>query len=97
MAGLATDAIGRHTPLPRVTLLLVFGILIGPEFFDVLPETLAGSFNIVTDVGLAMVGFLLGGQFTRGAFREQGRDIVWISVAAVIVPAVLVFAALTAV
>ena len=32
--GLATDALGRRTPLPRVTLLLVFGIVIGPAGID---------------------------------------------------------------
>ena len=97
LAGLATDAIGRHTPLPRVTLLLIFGVLIGPEYFDLLPETLVGGFDIVAMMALVMVGFLLGGQFTLSALREHGREILWISVAAVIVPAALVFAALTAV
>jgi Kef-type K+ transport system membrane component KefB len=36
LLGLLTDALGRRTKLPRVTLLLVFGFLIGPTGLDFL-------------------------------------------------------------
>ena len=36
--GLATDLLGRRTPLPRVTLLLLFGLGIGPAGLDLLPD-----------------------------------------------------------
>jgi xanthosine utilization system XapX-like protein len=38
LVGLATEAVGRHTFLPRVTLLLLFGIVIGEEMFDLIPQ-----------------------------------------------------------
>jgi len=34
LLGLATDVLGQRTFLPRVTLMLLFGILIGPEILD---------------------------------------------------------------
>ncbi|MCK4794797.1 MAG: hypothetical protein KAV87_64305 [Desulfobacteraceae bacterium] len=34
LLGLATDAIGRRTRLPRVTLLLIFGFVIGPAGYE---------------------------------------------------------------
>ena len=37
LLGLLTDVLGRYTFLPRVTLLLLFGFLIGPVMLDVLP------------------------------------------------------------
>ena len=64
LLGVATDAIGRRTPLPRVTLLIVFGLVIGPQCLDLLPEVFVDSFALTADVALLMVGFLLGGQFT---------------------------------
>lgn len=94
LAGLATDAIGRRTPLPRVTLLLVFGFLIGPGFFDLLPTALVESFDLLAKLALLMIGFLLGGQFTGESLRKRSREILWISMAAVIAPALLVFATL---
>jgi Kef-type K+ transport system membrane component KefB len=94
LLGVATDAIGRRTPLPRVTLLIVFGLVIGPQCLDLLPEVFVDSFALTADVALLMVGFLLGGQFTRGVVRKFGREILWISILAVVVTAVVVFAAL---
>jgi len=37
LLGLAADAIGKRTIFPRVTLLLVFGIIIGEQFLDLIP------------------------------------------------------------
>ena len=57
----AIDAIGRRTKLPRVTLLLLFGLLIGPYALDLLPELGKAWFPVVTDLALLMIGFLLAG------------------------------------
>ena len=38
LIGLATDELGRRTRLPRVTLLMLFGVLIGPAGLDILPH-----------------------------------------------------------
>ncbi len=94
LLGLATNTLGRLTPLPRVTLLLVFGFLIGPGALDLLPESFIEFFDLAAIIALTMVGFLLGGQFTAKSFRERGHEIFWISIIAVVVTAVLVFLAL---
>ena len=52
LAGLATDAIGRHTFLPRVTLLLIFGVVIGREMFDLIPQVFTDRFEIITNLSL---------------------------------------------
>jgi Kef-type K+ transport system membrane component KefB len=94
LLGVATDAIGRRTPLPRVTLLLIFGFSIGPGWLNLLPDAFVNSFDLATDMALVMIGFLLGGQFTLRAMRERGRQVLWISILAVVVTAAVVFAAL---
>jgi len=94
LVGLVTDLVGRHTPLPRVTLLLFFGFLAGPSALDVLPDLGAAWFPAVADVALVMVGFLLGGSLTLADLREHGRDVLWISIAEVVVTAAVVFAGL---
>lgn len=96
LVGLVTDLLGRRTPLPRVTLLLCFGFLAGPSGFDVLPDPDAAWLPAVADVALVMVGFLLGGSLTVADLREHGRDVLWISVAEVVVTAAVVFAGLVA-
>ena len=87
LLGLATDAVGRLTHLPRVTLLLAFGVCIGPEGFDLLPLNGAQWFALSAHAALVMVGFLLGERFGRATLREHGRHVIWISVTAVVVTA----------
>lgn len=75
LAGLATDALGRHTPLPRVTLLLLFGIVAGPSGFDAIPETLLANFDLFANLALLMVGFLLGEKITPARLGAAGRGV----------------------
>lgn len=84
LLGLATDMIGKRTFLPRVTLLLIFGILIGSEMLNLIPAMLTNRFELAADTALLMVGFLLGGKLTRDTMKSSGSQIMWISICAVI-------------
>ncbi|MHC5011075.1 MAG: cation:proton antiporter [Planctomycetota bacterium] len=90
LLGLLTDLLGHRTPLPRVTLLLLLGVAIGPTGFDVLPAHTATWFPLVTDMALVMVGFLLGGALTVGALRRHGGTVLWLSASIVVATAVVV-------
>jgi len=90
LLGLATDVIGRRTRLPRVTLLLIFGFVIGPAGLDFLSPNEEKWFSIVTDMALIMIGFLLGEKFTLPLLRQHGKLVLWISVAEVVVTALVV-------
>ncbi|HUU81669.1 MAG TPA: cation:proton antiporter [Acidobacteriota bacterium] len=90
LLGLLTDAIGRHTRLPRVTLLLVFGFIIGPAGLGFLSPHHEKWFSLIADMALVMVGFLLGEKFTLAALREHGRFVLWLSVGEVFVTALVV-------
>jgi Kef-type K+ transport system membrane component KefB len=91
LLGLATDVIGQRTFLPRVTLMLLFGAIIGPEMLDLIPAVIAGRFELIANMALLMVGFLLGGRLTWNNLARSGREILWISVCEVMVTAVVVF------
>jgi Kef-type K+ transport system membrane component KefB len=92
--GVVTDVLGRRTPLPRVTLLLVFGVLIGPSGLDLLPDLHERWFASVAHLALVMVGFLLGGRLTGEALRERGGRILTVSITCVLVTASVVFGGL---
>jgi len=81
LLGLATDIVGRRTPLPRVSLLLLGGFLLGPAGAGLLADPAERWFPAVADMALVMVGFLLGGELTREALRAHGRLIVAASLA----------------
>lgn len=90
LLGLATDVLGQRTFLPRVTLMLLFGMLIGPGMLDLIPAVVADRFELIASMALLMVGFLLGGRLTRDKLQHSGREIISISITAVVVTALVV-------
>jgi len=97
LIGLVADVAGRLTPLPRVTVLLLSGILIGPAGFALLPQEFVSDwFPTLTNIALAMVGFLLGQRLTATELREHGYEVVGLALGKVAMSALLVFMVLTA-
>lgn len=92
LAGLAAELLGRRTPLPRVTLLIIAGVAFGPSMLGLLEPAGTQWFNVVSEVALSMVGFLLGGYLTRENLKRHGADVLTISLVVVTVTAVLVSA-----
>ena len=97
LLGLLADAVGRETRVPRVTLLMLLGVAIGGSGFDLLPEAREDWFPVLADVALAMIGFLLGGQFTREELRQHGRAVLVIAIAEALGAAAVVTLGLLAV
>ncbi len=79
LAGLLIDAIGKRTQLPRVTLLILLGVVAGPSGLDLLPPTLTSWYEFLATIALSMVAFLLGGTMSLRALRSHGKAIVLIS------------------
>ncbi|MGI3211306.1 cation:proton antiporter [Roseovarius tibetensis] len=90
LVGLAADAIGRHTPLPRVTLLLGCGIVVGGSGFDLLPQQAQNLYDTLSAVALTMVAFLLGNSLTVATLRRHGRAILTVSILIVLITVALV-------
>jgi Kef-type K+ transport system membrane component KefB len=96
LAGLVFDAVGRRTKLPRVTLLLVFGFVVGPSGLNLLPALTDAWFPAVANIALLMIGFLLGGQLTRSTLREHGGQVIRFSLLVVTVTFAIVALGLAA-
>ncbi len=79
LLGLVADEFGRRTRLPRVSLLVLCGVVAGPAGFDVIPQALAAWYDFLATVALTMVAFLLGGTMSRQALRDHGRAIITVS------------------
>jgi Kef-type K+ transport system membrane component KefB len=97
LLGLVTSTLGRRTFLPRVTLLLIFGVIIGKDLLDIIPSVFSDRFEIIADMALLMVGFLLGGKLTVRSLRKTADQILWISISAAIVTAIIVSLGLIAI
>lgn len=96
LAGLVADQLGRATRLPRVTMLLLLGLLAGNAGLDLVPREVADWFDELSILALTMVAFLLGGSLTMQNLANHGRAILTISLAVVVCTLVMVSAGLVA-
>jgi len=90
LSGLAIDYLARIARLPRVTLLILFGLVIGPSGLDLIFSNVEVWLPVVTNVALLMIGFLLGGQLSRGNLQKHGLQVFCISLVAALMTALAV-------
>jgi Kef-type K+ transport system membrane component KefB len=95
LGGLAADHVGHLTRLPRVTMLLLLGMLVGQSGLGILPEAAGAWFEPISVVALTMVAFLLGGELTKDNLTRHGRAIFAISIAIVAGTTLVVWGGLT--
>jgi Kef-type K+ transport system membrane component KefB len=90
LLGLVMSALGQRTLLPRVTLLLILGVVIGKEVLDIIPPIFSERFDIISVIALLMVGFLLGGRLTIDSLRQSMGSVLWISISSAIITTIIV-------
>ena len=67
--------------LPRVTGYIIAGILLSPSISGIIPEELIEErFSIVTDIGLAIIAYFVGGSLNLSKLKQLGKSIFWINV-----------------
>ncbi len=92
LAGFAAHVLGQKAHIPRVTLLLLFGVGVGAT--DLLPEQVVDWFPLATQVALSLVGFVLGERFFGRRMRERTKVVVSVALAETLGAAICVFGAL---
>ena len=93
LLALAAHAVGQKVHIPRVTLMLLLGALAGPDLLDLLPADADQSFDLITQLTLAMVGFLLGERMSAKDLK-QGKEALIISLAVTVMTAAVVILAI---
>ncbi|CCO22358.1 cation:proton antiporter [Maridesulfovibrio hydrothermalis] len=88
--GFAADSIGRYTPIPRVSVLMVAGFFIGPSGFDLLPVSTQSWMPVVSDMALVMIGFMLGSSLKYESLKLSGMLVLWVTVFVVGITALMV-------
>ncbi len=90
LAGLVLSTVAQRSLLPRATLLLIFGAMIGKDLLDLMPQFFINQFDLIAEVTLLMVGFLLGGKLTRSSLKGHTGISFSISICAALLPALAV-------
>lgn len=90
LLGLIASTIARRTILPRVTILLLFGVVVGGDCLDLVPPLFSEHFDVVADITLVMIGFLIGGKLTLASIKGSARSVFWISLVGAVVTVAVV-------
>ena len=64
-------------------MLLIFGAIIGKEVLNIIPAVFSDHFDMIANIALLMVGFLLGGKLTMISLKESANKVLWISISAI--------------
>ena len=97
LLGLVADLVGRHTAIPRVTMLIVAGLAVGPMGLDLLPRALVELwFPPLTVLALSLVGFLLGEKLSVSALRAHGGTVIAVTLGETLASLIAVLLALLA-
>lgn len=65
---------------PKVSGYLIVGMLLSPSVFNLIPEKLInGNLNIITDIALGIIAYLVGGSFNLRDLKKVRKDIGWIT------------------
>ncbi|MEO9824619.1 MAG: cation:proton antiporter [Paracoccaceae bacterium] len=86
--GLAADQLGRRTRIPRVTLLLLCGLV--ARNLGLVPERMTELTDTVTITALTLVAILLGGSLKLETLKAHGVEIIAISLAIVLATLLIV-------
>lgn len=64
---------------PRITGYIVIGMLLSPSLLNIISGASIKNLDIMTDITLGIVAFLIGGGLHLASLRKLGRSIAWIT------------------
>jgi len=71
LGGLATEKI----KFPRITGYIIIGILLSPSLLNIISEATIENLDIMTNITLGIIAFLIGGSLHLETLRKLGRSI----------------------
>lgn len=90
LVSLMADWLASRINLPRVTILVIVGIGIGPYGLSLMPGIIHEANELITSFALSLVAFLLGSELSADHLRRHGAPILILSVIIVIATGVTV-------
>lgn len=89
--GFAMTRLTKKLRLPNVTAYIVTGIFIGPYCLDLIPQSVIGGMDFLSDIALAFIAFSTGEFFKLSTLRKNGMKVVIITVFEALMATVVVF------
>ena len=77
--------------LPNVTGYIIAGILIGPYCLNLVPSTILGRMDFISDIALAFIAFSVGEFFKLDTLKKSGAKIIVLTIFEALMASVVVF------
>ncbi len=71
-------AVGK-LKFPRITGYIIIGILLSPSLLNIIPKEAVENLNIITDIALGIIAYLIGGSLHWENLRKLKESITWIT------------------
>ena len=75
VAGLLGGLAAGKLKFPRITGYIIIGILLSPSLLNIIPKETVGNLDIITDIALGFIAYLIGGSLHWESFRKLGKNI----------------------
>ncbi len=73
--GLASEKL----KLPRITGYIIIGVLLSPTILGIIPKETIGNLDIITDISLGFIAYLIGGSLRWEHLQKLAKSIAWIT------------------
>jgi len=79
IVGFFGGTIVNRFKFPRITGYIIIGILLSPSLLNIISAATIKNLDIITDIALGIIAFLIGGSLRLETLRKLGRSIAWIT------------------
>ncbi|RZN36675.1 MAG: hypothetical protein EF813_07000 [Methanosarcinales archaeon] len=63
---------------PMITGYIIIGVLLSPSLLNIIPRETVGELNLITDVALGIIAYLIGGSLHWADLQRLAKNITWI-------------------
>ena len=88
--GFSMTRVTKKLRLPDVSGYIIAGILMGPYFLDLVPQSFIDGTDFVSDIALAFIAFRVGQFFLKDTLKRSGRAMVTVTLWESVLAAALV-------
>ncbi len=63
---------------PMITGYIMIGVLLSPSLLNIIPRETVGELDIITDIALGIIAYLIGGSLHWEDLQRLAKSITWI-------------------
>ncbi len=64
--------------LPKISGYIIVGVLLSPSLLNIIPKETTGRLDIITEIALGIIAYLIGGSLKAESLRHLRKSIAWV-------------------